>query len=141
MTAVLDKNEQLIDRSLTKLIGNLNRYGNNVSNRQTKALKEILTAYTEMASGQMKGRYAFPLGTGLGKTQSIVAWLSAANEIGLLDDISVAVSASKIEALCELKRDLIENGIPKHMIGLIHSYKYSEIKAEEYLDDEWADLP
>ena len=38
------------------------------------------------------------------------------------DKLSVAMSAAQIEALCQLKRDLIANGVPEGKIRLIHSY-------------------
>jgi len=59
------------------------------------------------------------------QAQSIVCWLSAASELGYLEDISVAVCASRVEALCELKRDLVNvAGIPEEKIGLVHSYRH-----------------
>ena len=42
----------------------------------------------------------------------------------------MVVSASRIEALCTMKRDMIQNGIPEDQIGLIYTApkddKYSE---------------
>lgn len=114
----------LTEEAFRLLISSLERYGNEPSEEQKAALREILETYTLMATGKVTGRYAFPLATGLGKTQSISAWLSAVNSLGL-DHISVAVCTSKVEALCDLKRDLVENfGVPERKIGLFHSYLY-----------------
>jgi hypothetical protein len=84
---------------------------------------ELLGGFTFLAFGIKKGRYAFPLPTGMGKTQSIVAWCAALHERGYRD-VSVAVSAGKVEALAQLKRDFIANGVPPESIGLIHSFKH-----------------
>jgi hypothetical protein len=84
---------------------------------------ELLGGFTFLAFGIKKGRFAFPLPTGMGKTQSIVAWCSALHRLGY-KDVSVAVAAGKVEALAQLKRDLIANGVPAESIGLIHSFKH-----------------
>lgn len=105
----------------------LKGYGNEPSEAQRKALYEILSCYSSMAQGALAGRYAFPLSTGLGKTQSIVAWLAALNLL-VHSHISVAICTSKVEALCDLKRDLIEREVPEDKIGLFHSYSYDKSK-------------
>jgi hypothetical protein len=38
--------------------------------------------------------------------------------------VSVAVSANKVEGLCQLKCDLMANGVPAERVGLLHSYKF-----------------
>ncbi len=58
--------------------------------------------------------------TGMGKTKSIEPWIATVNDAGL-DHVSVAVAASKVEALCEMKRSLLDLGVPATKIGLIHS--------------------
>jgi len=57
---------------------------------------------------------------GAGKTLGMKVWLAAAWELGT--GISVAVSACQIEALCQIKDDLIKFGVPEAGIGLRHSY-------------------
>jgi len=79
---------------------------------------------TSMARGKLRGRWAFGLPTGMGKTSAIIAWIATLAALKL-DHISVAVSASKVEALCQLKRDLIKQGVAEKRIGLLHSYRYS----------------
>lgn len=105
------------------LCSNLERFGNKLGAKHKEALMELVGGFTLMAFGRKKGRYAYPLDTGLGKTQAIVAWASALHELGY-EGVSLAVSASQVEALCQLKRDLIDNGVPEEKIGLLHSYKY-----------------
>jgi hypothetical protein len=75
---------------------------------------------------KVAGRYAFPLDTGCGKTQSVVAWCAAVHELRL--PYSVAIAASKVEALCDLQRDLISNGVDPAKIGLWHSYRHETDK-------------
>ena len=70
--------------------------------------------------GITPGRFAYGLPPGTGKTQSVIAWIAAAWELGL--GMSVAVSAAQIEALCDIKRDLITAGVPANAIGLRHTY-------------------
>ena len=118
----------------------LERYGNRLSVAQQAALYEILAAYTEMAQGELWGRYAFPLGAGLGKTSTIICWALACYILGY-DHISFAVATNRVEQLADLKRDLIDAGVPGDMIGLLHSYGYNEEKAEAYRRDEISELP
>lgn len=119
--------------AMEKLLSFLRGVGNEPGPKQIEALSRLVETYTDISSGRIMGRYAFPLPTGTGKTRSIIAWLSALNELKL-DRISVVVCASKVEALCELKRALNKDGgIPLEKIGLIHSYKYNESRAKDYL--------
>jgi hypothetical protein len=71
-----------------------------------------------MARGRLQGRWAFGLPTGTGKTRAIVEWATAVHKYDA--PFSLAVSASKIEALCTLKQDMIDNGIPEEKIGLLY---------------------
>ncbi len=73
-------------------------YGNRLSEDHQTALMAILGTMTEMAQGKLRGRWAFGLPTGMGKTKSIEAWIATVNAAGL-DHVSVAVAASKVEAL------------------------------------------
>ncbi len=121
-----------------KLFDMLRSYGNNLSYEQRAALWELMKTYTAMAQG-LRGRLAYPLPTGAGKTLSIIAWISTLVEIGA-DHISVAVCTSKVESLCNIKRELIKCGVPVERIGLLHSYKYNQEVAETYISGR-GDLP
>lgn len=112
-----------------RLTRNLTAFGNVLSEDHRDALMEIVGSYSLLASGHRVGRYAFDLDTGMGKTQSVVAWLAEVHALGL--PYSVAVCASKVEALCDLKRDLIRQGVPEAKIGLWHSYDFDPSKAED----------
>ena len=138
---------ELTGEAFNILIGNLERYGSVPGDDHKAALLEVLKAYTCMAQGVQQGRFAFPLATGMGKTQSIVAWVSALYSLGA-QHVSLAVCASKVEALCDLKRDLIRQGVPEDAIGLLHSYRWREeprlydegVKGEE-LPTGYASMP
>lgn len=112
-----------------RLTRNLTAFGNVLSDDHRKALHEIVREYSLLASGHRVGRYAFDLDTGMGKTQSVVAWLAEVHALGL--PYSVAVCASKVEALCDLKRDLVRQGVPEAKIGLWHSYDFDPSKADD----------
>lgn len=101
------------------LLTKLREYGNQPSQEHQQALLALVSAMTDMAEGRLQGRYAFGLPTGMGKTLSIISWLATAERLGRT--YSAAVAASKIEALCQLKRDLIACGVPAEKIGLLHS--------------------
>lgn len=132
--------EQLTLKAQEKLLTLLQGYGNDPGAEQCSALLQVLYTYTSMAMGTLEGRFAFPLATGLGKTQSIVAWLSTVYGLGHTH-VSLSVCASKVEALCDLKRDLVANGIPESKIGLLHSYRFDPRVASKYLQGELSELP
>ena len=120
---------QLSMPALANLVATLKRYGNVLSDEHTMALAALTGAMTNMVTGELTGRWAYGLPTGMGKTSAIIAWCARLAELRL-DDVSVAVSASKVEALCELKRDLIKAGVPAGRIGLVHAKRYDPAKAE-----------
>jgi hypothetical protein len=107
----------------TRLTTKLRHFGNTLSARHETALMRMLGGFSLLASRQMPGRYAYALDTGCGKTQGVVAWLAAVHELSL--PYSVAVAASKVEALCSLKRDLLAAGVPATKIGLWHTFPAS----------------
>jgi hypothetical protein len=117
------------------LIEKLKGYGNQPGPEQMETLAGTMKAYTDMVQRKLNGRYALPLPTGFGKTQSIIAWVSQLYKSGITDK-SVAVCASKVEELCSIKRELIAEGVPDEHIGLFHSYRYDQETAEAYLNGE-----
>jgi hypothetical protein len=121
--------QRLTISAFDRLTRNLTAFGNVLSEDHREALMEIVGSYSLLASGHRVGRYAFDLDTGMGKTQSVVAWLAEVHAQGL--PYSVAVCASKVEALCDLKRDLIRQGVPAEKIGLWHSYGFDPTKADD----------
>lgn len=139
MTKELKLNQQeaykLKNLAAEKLKANLVGYGNEPTSDQQAALNEIISYYVDISIGCMSGRYAFALPTGLGKTQSIIAFITAVNELGY-DHISAAVCASKVEALCDLKKALEAKGVSPEKIAIVHSYKYDPEIAKAYRNGE-----
>jgi hypothetical protein len=104
-----------------------------------QALYELVMNYTKMIQGIASGRLAFGLDTGMGKTESVVALITAIHQLKL-DHVSILVCQSKVEGLCELKRKLVAMGVPEDKIGLIHSYQYDADKVGS-LPEGYASLP
>lgn len=94
--------------------------GNRPHVNQRKALYAILEAMTGMAQGSLKGRWAFGLQTGLGKTTSAMAWVTALSRLGLTGDVSAVIAAQDVESLCETFDALEQLGVDKTQIGLLH---------------------
>lgn len=108
------------------LVSNLESYGNTLSEDHWTALYELVSRYTLMIQGELVGRVAYGIDTGMGKTESIIALVTAINQLNL-DHVSLLVCQSKVEGLCSLKRKMMDMGVPEAKIGLIHSYDYDPI--------------
>lgn len=121
--------KELVGRSSRLLCGWLEGYGNRPSVPHQLALRSLLQTFTDYATRTRSGRYAFGLPTGTGKTLAVISWITSVVLRGH-EQIGVAVSACKVEALCQIKRALIEAGVPEDRIGLIHSYACDHIKVE-----------
>ena len=117
------------------LLQSLERFGNRLNDDHKAALLTLLDSMTAMAERRLTGRWAFGLPTGTGKTRAIIEWTTAVHALNL--PYSLAVSASRIEALCTLKRDLIANGVPANKIGLLHT----DPKASEPATDDNDERP
>jgi len=130
--------EQLTTCAFERLKEMLEGYGNTLNQQHSDALYALVDSMTKMTSGDMQGRYAFGMGTGLGKTTAIIAWLSAVEELQV-EGISIAVAASQVEALCRLSRAFQDAGIPEEKIGLLHSKPFNREKAQ--FDSDYASLP
>lgn len=101
------------------LVTDLEGHGNVLSDMHRAALYELVEAFAEYATGAQSGRRAFGLPTGTGKTSAVVAFLAALHRLG--HQVPVAVAASRVEALCCMKRALLAHGIPAEWIGLKHA--------------------
>lgn len=133
------KIDTLTDKAFEILMYNLGSYGNQPNRAHQDALREILNLFSRIALGTESGRHAVPLATGAGKTQSIVAFITAVHQLRY-EDISLAVCASQVEALCELKRAMYWQGVPDEMVGLWHSYAFDEEMAQKYITGDRQDL-
>ncbi|WP_428417382.1 hypothetical protein [Methylibium sp.] len=120
MTPSQDINPQQLTRTaLDILTHDLESHGNVLSTMHRAALAELLDTFTGYVTGEQEGRQAFGLPTGMGKTSAVVAFIAALETLG--HRVPLAVAASKVEALCTLKRDLVAHGVPAEAIGLKHS--------------------
>ncbi len=117
--------------AFTALNAALTSFDNKLSERHRVTLVQMLSAYTEMAQGYLRGRWAVGLGTGLGKTQSIIAWLTQLHRSGADQRVSAAVFAGKVEELCKIKRALVSRGVPEPKVALLHTYTHDAGKAAQ----------
>jgi hypothetical protein len=101
------------------LVSDLEGHGNTLSDMHRAALFELVDSLAGYCTGHQQGRKAFPLPTGMGKTSAVVAFVAALHRLGYV--VPVSVAASKVEALCAMKRDLLAHGVPVESIGLKHA--------------------
>ena len=112
----------LINTAHEETLKILEANGNVVSKLQSNALRELCTFYASPNGRRM----AFPLPCGVGKTSSIRGFLKALTIMGVAHDKRIIICAEKVEALCELKRNLInDDGIEEDLISLLHSYEHN----------------
>lgn len=112
--------EELTERAHTLWAELMTKHGNVLSLRHIQAGRDLLDGFSRQALGIDPGRYAYAMPCGAGKTLGMVCWIAAAH--GLKVGVSVAVSASQIEALCQIKDDMLALGIPERSIGVRHTY-------------------
>lgn len=101
------------------LAADLERHGNVLGQWHRAALHELVDTFAGYLTGDLRGRRAFPLPTGMGKTSAVIATLTALHRLGYRAPVSVA--ASQVEALCKIKRELVARGVPECLIGLKHA--------------------
>lgn len=117
---MMDIDSLLLTRTARDILfSDLRMRGNTLSDMHGAALYELLDAFTGYVIGTERGRKAFPLPTGLGKTSAAVAFLTALHRLGY--EVPVSVAASKVAALSQMKRDVMAHGVPEYLIGLKHS--------------------
>jgi len=115
-----------VDEAFRILVRDLETRGNVLSDWHRAALLELLDAFAEYIEGKAWGRKAFGLPTGMGKTSAVAAFIAALYKLDPIGNTAIAVAASKVEALCELKRELIRLEVAPEQIGLKHVYAYSK---------------
>jgi hypothetical protein len=116
------------------LVTSLESFGNVLSIPHKKTLYCLVESFMQMAHGKLQGRIAWGLGTGLGKTQAVIECNAALYHGG--SPLSTVTCASRIDALCTMKRAMIAKGIPEASIGLMYAQppkglKYSEPRTED----------
>lgn len=100
----------------------LQDFGNVLSANHVEGLDKVGLLYGDILFQKKHGRYAVALPTGTGKTTTIIALCHSIEHFGV--DRGLMICAEKVEALCELKRDLQKYGVPEEKIGLVHGYQY-----------------
>ncbi len=117
----------LAELAHSKLIRRLEDAGNELSPGHREATRLMLAGMAKQALGVEPGRFAYGLPCGGGKTQGVAALILAAAEIE--PELTFAVATSQVEALCQMKRQLVEAGMPEDGIGLWHSLKVDKERA------------
>jgi hypothetical protein len=117
-TTAIDR--ELLNRTAFDILkGDLEGHGNVLSALHASALNELLDTLSGYCVGAERGRQAFGLPTGMGKTSAIVAFLAALHRLGY--PVPVSVAGFRVEALCTLHRQLREHEVPEDWIGIKHA--------------------
>lgn len=123
------------------LVDRLKQKDNRPNQKHKVALLRMLSLMTRQAFGAARGRVPVPLPTGMGKTQGFVAWAAAADKRGFFDGTSgVALAAMRVEALIDLLQDLVDAGVPREHVGLMHKLKY-DVRVIEQAQSTGTPLP
>src|ERR1700704_4524144 len=101
---------ELTAKAHTRLVNTLQARKNVLSIPHKKALYSLVESFMKMGAGTLTGRWAFPIPTGCGKTTAVVECCAALHHAGNMT-LSAVVCASRIEALCTMKRDMLAAGI------------------------------
>lgn len=98
------------------------------------AFRELHHAYVLTALGLHRGRTAWPLAVGTGKTQSLVAFAVAQAEVASRggEPLSLLVCIERVDHGRDLYREMLKAGVPAHMVGVYHRKTAREV-AEENL--------
>jgi hypothetical protein len=102
---------ELTAKAQARIVSSLQKFGNVLSIPHKKALYSLVESFMKMGAGTLTGRWAFPIPTGCGKTTAVVECCAALHHAGNTA-LSAVVCASRIEALCTMKRDMLAAGIP-----------------------------
>lgn len=117
----VDPVDTLTDAAFEDLCFTLQEFRNELNTNHKAALRDILRTYSRFAYNDgisPETRYAFPLATAMGKTQSIVSWAHAVYRLDL--PFTLLVCQEQIRDLDELRRDMLTKGVPEEHIGLFH---------------------
>jgi hypothetical protein len=127
-----DPDEGLTRDAHDRLCKRLEANGSKLSPAHRQALLEVVSGFTRQALGSTPSRLAYPMPTGTGKTLAIAAWCAAVSARKMLgQQVSVAISAMRVEALIELRASVISFGVDANDIGLMHSLKHDRAVANE----------
>lgn len=122
----LPASEELVRLARTHWLSSLRKNGNQPSPEHQHAGWQLLRAMVDQLYGVSPGRYAYAVPCGGGKTQAVVALLLAMFDLRILGSKTVLVVAQQVSALCSIKRQLRDSGIPEYAIGIVHSLPDAE---------------
>lgn len=131
----IDTATLLTDTAFSIAMQLLKDTGNQPHEHQQKALYAILDAMTCMAQGSLRGRWAFGLQTGLGKTTCALSWTTALSRLGLAGDVSSVIAAQDVESLCETFDALKNLGVDMDQVGLLHRKTSARYQATPHAID------
>lgn len=104
----------------------LERRGNILSAAHREAIGLLTREFAELAAGQLRGRRAYALPTGMGKTTAAAAFIAALHQLGH-HDVAVTVAASQVRALGAFRKELLGLGVPDGSIGVKHTVHGSDV--------------
>lgn len=108
---------------------------NIVGRAQAQALYLFLADAAKKLHGITKGRTAFGIDTGGGKSTAIAAFIATQWVAGHLRGRSLAVACNHIAALCTMRDKLTEYGMSLDLIGLSHADESGSHYAPNTLDE------
>lgn len=127
----LPASEMLVQQALANWIASLRSNGNQLSPDHQHAGRQLLRALVDQLYGMYTGRYAYAVPCGGGKTQAVVALLTAMFALRVFSSKTVLVVAQQVDALCKIKQQLVDSGIPERAVGIVHSKTAAALKRSE----------
>lgn len=112
--------EELVRVAHAHWLNSLRKNGNHPGPNHQDAGWQLLRAMVDQLYGVRTGRFAYAVPCGGGKTQAVVALLSAMFTLGLFGSKTVLVVAQEVKALSNIKRKLLEAGLPERAVGIVH---------------------
>lgn len=110
--------DRLTSEAFALVTNLLEERGNVLSSPHKDALEQLMRLFTGYATGTLRGRVAFPLPTGMGKTSGVAAFIAASHRLGYR--VPIAVAASRVQALISLREELLALDVPQADIGIAH---------------------
>jgi hypothetical protein len=105
------------------------------SEAHANAFQELHQAYVLTALGLHRGRTAWPFAVGTGKTQSLVAFALSQAEVARRrgEPLSLLVCIERVDQGRDLYNQMVEAGVPAHMVGVYHRKTAREVSEEKLI--------
>lgn len=110
------------------LVTLLEKRGNVVGPRHRDACRDLMRGMSRQALGIERGRRAYAMPCGGGKTTGVVALVAAAHQLKL--GLTFSVAAEQVLSLAGIRRDLIDAGVDPSSIGFRHSMRPETLLAD-----------